>query len=585
MRFRRQKAVCSAGIEEALVLSGQLVHQDSKTKFDVRTAEADTLHAALLLNIKPDEIRNYISAEIKIALKECKAYLKAGYIKTAACYLKHMFTSCLSNNDTLNANKLFNSEIIGSSGDGRSKTIFIDKVLDKINVKRKPRLIFYSNVWVRGGIERVLSTLFKRLYVDYEIILISQHCEDGQESFELPDEVLHIMIGASLGKKLNFSLVELCLLLEGDIFIGNPNIIYDFLDIYGILKDLNIKSICYNHGSYFLPHSTKYLFPVIEKRFDAYKNASAVTWLTNFSCGIYSNLMSNGIWMPNPNTYKASASQPLIDKDEIVLCVGRFYDTVKRLDNSLLVFKKVLERNPNAKLCLVGGYDLNTIFPSSGKSLKQILAELHFGPKSILWEGEQNDLKKYYENCSVLMLTSDSEGFCLALTEAAVHGLPVVIRDIPGLDDVVLDKVTGFVVKDDFDEMADKICLLLSDKELRFNMGVHSQEYVRRFDAQIICERWNILFNILLNENDQERINNKLKSDFHIEHGTSLQWKQIISAYEKSIFNIVNTYETERAYFAEARFFRLMNYYKSNGLLKTGMRIANKLVNKCIPRE
>lgn len=579
------KAAASAFIENALVVSKQRGMQHCIIVPDPGTTDADKERSDFLMQIEPDEIRKHIDESMKSAVKEYQAYLRAGYLKTAACYLKHIFDSCLLKNDINSASGLFNSEVLGTTDEHYRRHIF-NRIAQSIRDKQKPRLLFYSNVWVKGGIERVVSILCKRLISDYEIVVVSSNYEEDRQGYELPEKVLHIQMSKNLNKRLNFSLVEICLLLNVDICIGNPNFLYDFLGIYKILKDLKIKTICCNHVSYFLPHSQKYLFPVVEIRNDAYSAATVVTWPTTFAFDVYSNVLNNGAWLPNPNTFQKLGSKPKIYKEEIILCVGRFFDAVKRLDKALIVFKKVLEKNPNAQLCVVGGHDLETIFPSNGKSLKQVLSELNIDPKSILWEGEQSDLQSYYENCSVLMLTSDSEGFSMVLSEAAVYGLPAVLFDIPGLDDVVMDKVTAFIVKDDSDEMAERICLLLSDQDLRFQMGEAAQEFIQRFDGRLISEKWKVLINILLNENDRDIINSQVQNQINMRQGArDVNYKRIIMEYEKALATIIKTYETERKHYTETRTGRLIHYFRSYGFFKTALRIGVKLSTSVMARN
>jgi glycosyltransferase involved in cell wall biosynthesis len=67
---------------------------------------------------------------------------------------------------------------------------------------------------------------------------------------------------------------------------------------------------------------------------------------------------------------------------------------------------------------------------------------------------------------------ADREGFGLAYIEAAVHGVPSVATDMPGVDEAVLDGVTGILVPDgDIAALADALAALADDRERRFRMG------------------------------------------------------------------------------------------------------------------
>jgi glycosyltransferase involved in cell wall biosynthesis len=65
-----------------------------------------------------------------------------------------------------------------------------------------------------------------------------------------------------------------------------------------------------------------------------------------------------------------------------------------------------------------------------------------------------------------------SEGFGLSALEAMASGLPVVASAVGGLNELVEDGVTGFLVPPrDARELADRIDRLLRSSELRMRMG------------------------------------------------------------------------------------------------------------------
>ena len=79
---------------------------------------------------------------------------------------------------------------------------------------------------------------------------------------------------------------------------------------------------------------------------------------------------------------------------------------------------------------------------------------------------------KHLQWADVFLHGAVSEGFCNAVLEAQVMGLPVVCSDADGLPENVVDGVTGFVVpRRDPAAMAEKLALLASDGTLRRTMG------------------------------------------------------------------------------------------------------------------
>ena len=69
--------------------------------------------------------------------------------------------------------------------------------------------------------------------------------------------------------------------------------------------------------------------------------------------------------------------------------------------------------------------------------------------KTVRFEGWKRDLGVYFSAADVVCLTSDNEGMPIALIEAALCGVPSVAANVGSTKEVVLDGLTGFVVKAD----------------------------------------------------------------------------------------------------------------------------------------
>ncbi|MEK7594977.1 MAG: glycosyltransferase family 4 protein [Patescibacteria group bacterium] len=80
---------------------------------------------------------------------------------------------------------------------------------------------------------------------------------------------------------------------------------------------------------------------------------------------------------------------------------------------------------------------------------------------------------------SVISETGDIDGIPNVIVEAMLAGLPVVASRISAIPEVVEDGITGFLVSEKDERMlADRIEILLTDKQLRENMGLAGKEKV-----------------------------------------------------------------------------------------------------------
>lgn len=86
--------------------------------------------------------------------------------------------------------------------------------------------------------------------------------------------------------------------------------------------------------------------------------------------------------------------------------------------------------------------------------------------------GEVPDARPHLEDADVFVLSSLSEGMPVSILEAMAAGLPVVASAVPGLEEVVLDGQTGFLVPPgDATALAAQLGRLVDDPDLRGSFG------------------------------------------------------------------------------------------------------------------
>lgn len=177
------------------------------------------------------------------------------------------------------------------------------------------------------------------------------------------------------------------------------------------------------------------------------------------------------IWSPcgvDPNKFKIGNPS----KSKLVFFgVGRFVEK-KAPYLTILAFKKVAEKYPEAELILAGDGPL--LGPC-----KRIVQALNLS-NSVKLIGSCNHERvakemqsaRAFVQHSLVAENGDSEGTPVAIIEAQMCGIPVIATKHAGISDVVVNGVTGYLVDEaDCSAMSEAMLNLAKDAELAHKLG------------------------------------------------------------------------------------------------------------------
>ena len=101
---------------------------------------------------------------------------------------------------------------------------------------------------------------------------------------------------------------------------------------------------------------------------------------------------------------------------------------------------------------------------------------------------------------SIKVLTSRYEGFGLVLIESMINGVPCISFDCPyGPSDIIQDGENGYLVENgNIQELADRICYLIENEEVRKTMGQKARLSAMRYAPENIMPVWIKLFNDII---------------------------------------------------------------------------------------
>ena len=178
----------------------------------------------------------------------------------------------------------------------------------------------------------------------------------------------------------------------------------------------------------------------------------------------------------------------------LVMQVSR-WDRLKDMTGVLRGFVDNLDRLPaDAHLALVGPEVSGVSDDPEGAEVLEECVELYRGlpeehqarvhlvalPMDDVDENAHlvNALQHY---ATVVVQKSLVEGFGLTVTEPMWKGKPVVASKVGGIQDQIVDGVSGLLLADaeDLDGFADLLAKVLADEELAHELGVQARERVR----------------------------------------------------------------------------------------------------------
>lgn len=206
---------------------------------------------------------------------------------------------------------------------------------------------------------------------------------------------------------------------------------------------------------------------------------------------VLGNGSSNGIDLHffDPDRYDEYRKQRMrhflgIKKNDFVyIFLGRLVKD-KGIEELVQAFDFISNKNNDVKLLLVGYYEreLNPVSKEIEKTIQE--------NKNIIEVGVRRDVRSFYAVSDVLTFPSYREGFPNVVLEAGAMGLPSIVSDINGCNEIISDGKNGLIIPPkDTSALIDKMLLLYENKDLLRKLAQTSrQEITSRFDRKFLWQ-------------------------------------------------------------------------------------------------
>lgn len=176
-------------------------------------------------------------------------------------------------------------------------------------------------------------------------------------------------------------------------------------------------------------------------------------------------------------------------KEKRLLYVGRMDPYNKRVIRIVKAWQQLYKQYPDWSLELVGeGPEL--------KSLKRYINENAI-ERVNFYKFTKEPPTKHYKKASILMLTSDLEGFGLVIIESMQFGcVPVVYGSYIAVHDIIESGKDGFITPKPYATENTINCLkkIMNDDDLRKKMAISAVEKSRCFTIENIVKKWYSIF-------------------------------------------------------------------------------------------
>jgi glycosyltransferase involved in cell wall biosynthesis len=366
------------------------------------------------------------------------------------------------------------------------------------------KLLFTIPSLINGGTQQVLVQLVNRLDKNkYEILLVLfENIMDYKKELEPSINI------AYLNKKNKWDIFNLIIKLRKVIFSYKPDVVISLSHYANIVTALptlfskkEFKFIVCEHGysPKYLPdiglkHLRKYLMNLSYKKADKIVAVSkAIKEVLEKSFNIKSEkveVIHNPIFLEEiRNKCQEEVEHPFFKNKnvQVIISAGRL-SKEKRLDRLLKAFALLRKGQENVRLIILG----------KGRMWKEleVLASRLSISKYVDFVGFQSNPYAWISKANIFVLSSDHEGFPMALLEAMTCGTSVISTDCPsGPGEIITNGKNGILVPPANEgALAEAMLDLVSDEEKRKRFSEAAKKRVQEFGVDKIVKQYRELF-------------------------------------------------------------------------------------------
>lgn len=185
--------------------------------------------------------------------------------------------------------------------------------------------------------------------------------------------------------------------------------------------------------------------------------------------------------IPKKTLQELRISLGIEPNDFVFIFIGRLV-TDKGINELIAAFSKLSKVKNNIKLLLVGPLE-----KEKNPISKETLFEIQHNSK-IISTGYQDEVRDYFALANVLVFPSYREGFPNVVLQAGAMGLPSIVSNINGCNEIIINNYNGIIIpiKNEI-TIFDAMQLLLEDEMIYHSLQTNARLSIEnRYNQQLV---------------------------------------------------------------------------------------------------
>ena len=154
----------------------------------------------------------------------------------------------------------------------------------------------------------------------------------------------------------------------------------------------------------------------------------------------------------------------------------------------IMAIKKVIDKNPNIKLTIIGD-------GPEREAIEKAIADLQL-ENYIELLGFRTDVKELLKQHDVFLMSSEYEGISIALLEAMSLSMPAIATRVGGIPETIMHNKTGLLVSSgDVEGYTNAILQIIEKPERIEGMGKQARElFLKEYHEDVVLEQYRSLY-------------------------------------------------------------------------------------------